>query len=126
MSTREKLHILFGAIPATGWGVYIIQAGWDPHWIFMCWCGAIALWIAALAPDRARSRASTRWAVVLGLFLGICLAVVPVGFNVMAWLMHFGALSPSEHLTLFVVFAALSAPVVVAAYALVCMVRANM
>ena len=123
MSTREKLHILFGAIPATGWGVYIVQAGWDPHWIFVCWYGAISLWATALAPDWARSRAGIRWALVPGLFLGICLAVIPVGFNVMAWLMHLTALSLSEHLRMFVVFGALAAPVVVAAHALVSMIR---
>jgi len=117
---HRALVILFGAIPASGWGLYLLKAGalWNPLWIFACWLSAIALWVSAFAPSWARARPASRWAVAFGLLWGICLAAVPAGLNARAWLVYFGLLSPREHVVLLGVLGTLIAPIGVAAYCL--------
>jgi len=120
MSKRKTLVILLGVIPATGWGIYLLQAGplWKPLWVIQCWVGVAALWIAALVPQRMRARAAWRWALGLGLSAGIFLAVFPIGFNVWGLFVYFRALPLGEILIRLGFLGLLIAPTLTAAWLL--------
>ena len=119
MGRARILVVLFGAIPATGWGVYLLHSGaLNPFWTFVCWFAAVAHWIADLTSKRTLSHPWIRGAVVLGLSLGILLALVPVGLNARGWLMYLTRFTLEEHLEILGVLGALLAPIVASAFCL--------
>ncbi len=109
--------IFFGAIPATGWAWYLVQAGgFKPFWVVVCWAAAAAFWIAALASNKIRRLPVYRWSVLLTLSLGVFFATVPLVLNVRAWLLHFDRMSLDHHLMVAGILVLLLSPVGAAAY----------
>ena len=117
VAAAATVLILFGALPATGWAVHLMQAGgFNPLWILICCAAAAGFWVVALAPDKLHEFAICRWSVVFALSAGVFLATVPMVLNARAWLIHFERLSLDQHLTISGVLVLLISSVLTVAY----------
>ncbi|MEM1174792.1 MAG: hypothetical protein AAGA33_04620 [Pseudomonadota bacterium] len=118
--------LLLGALPATVWSVLSLDVAWQTHWTVFAWLGALALWLAALAPRLIRSHPLLRLALALSLALGIFVAVFPMGFKLLFLVEYALSLSLLETLRAAGIVAALFVPIATACYCLVGLFRTRL